>query len=240
MKNTQTYSRKNKVEEKRNIRKAIIFIVLTIGILVVFILYGFGALANFAVFLGELKKGSQPIVSDDQTPPIPPRFEPIPKATNQKNYEIKGSTEPGATIILSVNDNDHDLLANNEGEFRYAANLVDGENIISAFSQDDAGNKSNVIHTETIIFDNKNPELEITKPQDGATYYGSKERQLVIEGKTDEETKVNVNGRHVLVESTGKFTFLTTLSEGENKLTVKAEDIAGNTTEKVVTVTYSP
>jgi hypothetical protein len=235
-----SYSRKSKVEEKRNIRKAILFIFLTIGILVLFILYGFGALAKFAVFLGELKKGGQPVESNDQTPPIPPRFEPIPKATNEQELEIKGSTEPGATVILTVNGEDHDLLANNEGEFRYAADLLEGENIISAFSQDNAGNKNNAVQTLIVIYDHEAPKLELSKPQDGSSFYGSKERQLIIEGETDKETKVNVNGRHVVVESSGKFTFLTTLSEGENKLTIKAEDEAGNNTEKIVTVTYSP
>lgn len=206
----------------------------------IFVLYGFGALANFAVFLGNLKKGGQPIESNDQTPPIPPRFEPISKATNKPEFEIKGSTEPGATIVLTLNGKDHDILANNDGEFHYEAQLVDGENIISAFSQDSAGNKSNEVQTQTIIFDHESPGLDIIKPQDGASFYGSKERQLVIEGKTEEEAKVNVNGRHVVVESTGSFTFLTTLAEGENKLSIKAEDIAGNITEKLITVTYSP
>lgn len=240
MNNIHTYSRKSKVEERKNMRKAFLFGLLTIGAIVLFAFYGLGTLAKFVVFLGDLKKGNQPVQSDDTTPPIPPRFEPIPKETNKNNLDVKGSTEPGATVILVLNGRDYELLANNEGEFSFSANLVDGDNVISAFSQDNAGNKSNKTETQTVILDTSAPSLDITKPQDGSSYYGSKERQLVIEGKTEEEAKVSINGRNVVVETGGVFTFLTTLSEGTNALVVKAEDQAGNITEKTLTVMYSP
>lgn len=240
MNNSNTYSRKVKVEENRNKKKTLWFGFLTIVVLVLFFFYGFNALARLAVFLGDLKKGSQPVESNDTTPPIPPRFEPLPKATNNKELEIKGSTEPGATIELSVNGKVNELLANSDGEFRFTADLKSGENIISAYSQDNAGNKSNETETQTVALDTDAPSLETTKPQDGALFYGSKDRQLVIEGKTEERANVSVNGRHVVVEGSGNFTFLMTLTEGENKLDIKATDAAGNITEKTITVTYSP
>jgi hypothetical protein len=235
-----TYSRRNKVEEKRNIRNAVLLGALTIGILILFVLYGFGILANFAVFLGDLKKNGQPIESNDQTPPIPPRFEPIPKSTNQREIDIQGSTEPGATVVMTLNGEESELLANSDGEFHYTAKLSEEDNLLSAYSLDDAGNKSNQTETQTITFDEKAPDLEVTRPTDGASLFGSRERQLVIEGKTEPDTAVSVNGRHVVVESTGNFTFLTSLSEGENPFTVKAQDKAGNITEKEFKVTYAP
>jgi hypothetical protein len=236
----QTYSRKTKVEEKRNIRNAILFGVLTIALLVLFVLFGFGIIAKFVVFLGDIKKGNAPVVSDDTTPPIPPRFEPIPKATNNQQFDIKGSTEPGADVELTVNGEEHELLANSDGEFQYTANLETGENSIIAYSKDSAGNKSPETDTQTIVYDNTPPQLDITKPQDGASFYGSKQRQLVIEGKTEANTQVSVSGRHVVVDGNGGFTYLMTLSEGENALAIKVQDLAGNITEKDMTVTYSP
>lgn len=236
----QTYSRKNKVEEKKNIRNAILFALLTIALLIVFIVYGFGIVAKLVVFLGDIKKGNAPVVSDDMTPPIPPRFEPIPKATNQKEFDIKGSTEPGADVELIVNGEEYELLANSDGEFQYSANLLDGENTIAAYSQDSSGNKSTETEEQSILYDAKPPELEITKPQDGANFYGNKQRQLVIEGKTEANTQVSVSGRHVVVDANGGFTYLMTLSEGENSLLIKVQDIAGNITEKDLTITYSP
>jgi len=236
----QTYSRKNKVEEKRNIRNAFLFGFLTIALLVLFVFYGFGIIAKFVVFLGDIKKGNSPVVSDDSTPPIPPRFEPIPKATNNQEFDINGSTEPGADVELTVNGKVHELLANSDGEFQYSANLEDGDNTISAYSKDSAGNKSPETDKLTIVYDHTPPTLDISKPQDGASFYGSKQRQLVIEGKTESGTQVSVSGRHVVIDANGGFTYLMTLSEGENELNIKVQDIAGNISEKDMTVTYSP
>lgn len=214
--------------------------VLTIITVVLFVVFGFGLLAKLAVFLGDLKKGGQPVESNDQTPPIPPRFEPIPKATNQRNFDIKGSTEPGATVKIEFNGEENELLANNVGEFHYTASLDTGGNTITAYSEDSSGNKSVKTEEQSIVFDNTPPTLDVTKPEDGAGFYGTKQRQLVIEGKSEVDTQVSINGRHVLVDGTGAFTFLMTLSEGDNNLAVKSQDIAGNIAEKTLKVTYSP
>ena len=48
------------------------------------------------------------------------------------------------------------------------------------------------------------------------------------------------HGRIVVVESDGSFAFTTTLSEGENQFTVKASDKAGNSTEAVLKLNFSP
>jgi len=60
------------------------------------------------------------------------------------------------------------------------------------------------------------------------------------EGKVEENAKVQINDRVVVVESDGTFSFVTTLSEGQNNFTVKAEDEARNKVEKNLKVTYAP
>ena len=50
---------------------------------------------------------------------------------------------------------------------------------------------------------------------------------------------ININGRFVQVDSDGKFTFTTTLNEGENKFTIIAQDLAENITEKTLTLHFS-
>ncbi len=234
------YTRRIRVEMKRNFRQALIFGVLTIIAIILFVFFGFGVLARFAGLLGDLKKGSQPVTSNDNTPPIPPRFEPIPKATNKNDLEVTGSTEPGATVVLSLNGKESEILANNVGEFRYTAHLSGSENIVSAYAEDNVGNKSVQTEVQKVIFDSEPPSLAITRPNDGDSFYGPKDRQLVIEGKTESDSQVSINGRHVVVENTGNFTFLTTLSEGTNTLNIAALDVAGNKTEKTLTVNYSP
>src|SRR6476619_2578659 len=109
MKNQYSYSRKTRVEEQKNLKNAFRFMFLSVVAVVLFVVFGLGLLAKFAVFLGDIKKGNQPVVSNDATPPIPPRFEPIPKATNNQEFDINGSTEPGAEVELTVNGKVHEL-----------------------------------------------------------------------------------------------------------------------------------
>ncbi len=233
------YSRRTRTEERKNIRRAFIFSVLTLTSLLLVIFLGLPAVANFAAILTDLRKSGEPPDKEDTTPPVPPRLEPLPESTNEFRVEIKGSTEPGATVILFLNSKKEEILANKEGEFTYSFALLDGENIILALSKDNASNESQKTDTFRVVYDNDSPELEITSPEDGSKYYGSKQRQVVLEGKTEEGASVNINDRLVVVESDGTFTFATTLSEGENQFTIKAEDKAGNVEEKSLTLHFS-
>jgi bacillopeptidase F len=90
-----------------------------------------------------------------------------------------------------------------------------------------------------VNFDNEPPKLDITKPTDGSEFYGSRQRQLVIEGTTDENATININSRMVVVDNQGNFSFGITLQDGTNEFTIKAQDAAGNTTEKTLKVQYA-
>ena len=234
------YSRKAKTEEKKNLRRAVIFGILTLALLAVFFFYGLPAIIKFAAFLTDLKKSSTPSEISDSTPPPPPRFEPFPSHTNDLEIELKGSTEPGVTVILFLNNKNEEVLVNSEGDFNYDFELNDGKNTISAKAIDQAGNESQKTDTQTVTYDNDSPEINITKPQNNSEFFGSKERQIVIEGVTEEDASVSINGRKVVVESDGTFAFAITLSEGENQFTIKAEDRAGNSDEQSLLVTYTP
>ena len=76
------YSRRLKTEEVRNKRWALIFVVLTIGTVLLLITYGLPGIAKFSAFLTELRQTSEAVESSDTTPPPPPRLNLLPKATN--------------------------------------------------------------------------------------------------------------------------------------------------------------
>jgi len=234
------YSRRTKVEEKKNIRKAYFFVILSFGLIVLFFFFGLPTIVKFAAFLTEIKSSSSPIGSSDTTPPQPPRFGTLPEYTKETKVEVSGNTEAGSIVKISANNKDEEVVANNEGRFNYTFILRDGENGISAKSVDQAGNESSDSEFYTIIFDKDPPDLQITKPSDGGQFYGSSEKQITIEGITEENTSVNINGRIVIVGSSGKFSLMTTLTDGENTFTAKAQDKAGNLTEVVFKVTYHP
>lgn len=234
------YSRLSKLEEQKNVRSTAIFVILTIAALAAFFFFGLPTVIKFSAFLTDIRKSGEPVEKDDNTPPVLPRFDPLPEATNNNRVELIGRTEPGVTVTLFLNGTQEEILANNEGEFTYSFSLNKGNNRVSALAKDSAGNESQKSSVIVITFDNQPPEIEMTSPQDGTQYYGSKQRQVVIEGKTEEKAAVNINGRIVVVESDGSFAFTTTLSEGENQFTVKASDKAGNSTETVLKLNFSP
>jgi len=234
------HSRLARTEERQSIRRAIFFTFLTVVSIFAFIFLGLPVLAKFAGFLTDLKKSGLPIERNDTTPPAPPRLESLPEYTNEFSVEVKGTTEAGASIILFLNDDEEELVVNKDGEFNFTFKLDKGENTVSVKASDAAGNESQETDVYKIIFDNEPPELEITSPEDGKEFYGSKERQVSINGKTEESASVTINDRIVAVDVSGNFTFVTTLSEGENGFTIKTEDKAGNSNEASLTLRFTP
>lgn len=233
-------SRYTSAEEKKNTRKALGFIVLAAIFLGVFLFIGLPAVGKLMGFVSDLKRGNVTSPSYDKTPPAPPFFDLTPEAVNKSNFDLTGKTEEGATITISFNDVTEDIIANSSGEFTYNANLVKGENTFWAIAKDESGNESVKSKIVTVRFDNEPPKLNILTPGDGASYYGSSQKDLSITGETEPEVTLTVNERYVGVDAEGgTFSYSYPLSEGENKLEFKAVDKAGNETVKSLTINFT-
>ena len=234
------YSRLASVEEKRNMRRAFIFTILTILAILGVLFYGLPSVARFAAFLSDLRKSSLPVDRNDTTPPAPPRLDRLPEATKEPEIEISGVTEEGATVILTLNGKDEEVVADADGKFRFSYSLRKGENQILAKAKDRTGNESQPTAGITVLFDNEAPKLDISAPADGSQFYGDGQRQLAIKGTTEVGITLTINDRIVKVEEDGTFTFATTLADGENSFNLKSADKAGNQTEKTLKVNFSP
>ena len=234
------YSRLASVEEKRNMRRAFIFTILTILAILGVLFYGLPSVARFAAFLSDLRKSNLPVDRNDTTPPAPPRLDRLPEATKEPEIEISGVTEEGATVILTLNGKDEEVVADADGKFRFSYSLRKGENQISAKAKDRTGNESQPTAGITVLFDNEAPKLDISAPADGSQFYGDGQRQLAIKGTTEVGITLTINDRIVKVEEDGTFTFATTLADGENSFNLKSADKAGNQTEKTLKVNFSP
>ena len=57
-------------------------------------------------------------------------------------------------------------------------------------------------------------------------------------GETDKETYIKVNDLPVVVDAQGVFQTMVKLKEGENKIAIIAQDVAGNSEEKILILTY--
>lgn len=234
------YSRLASVEEKKNKSRAVFFVVLSILGVVALYYLGVPALARITAFVSDLKKSNTKITSADHTPPAPPKFSSFNNFTNQQNVSLTGTAEPGSTVKLTFNGNEQDVLADKDGNFTFNVQLDNGTNTFSATAVDSAGNTSQTTQSNTITFDNQPPNLTIDSPADGSQFFGSSQRQVTIKGTAESTDQITINDRIVAVDDNGGFQYTTSLSDGTNKFTVKAVDQAGNTTEKDITMNFSP
>ena len=234
------YSRLQSVEEKRNVRKAVLFVFLTIvGISLLFFV-GIPLFGKVAVFVSDLHGSRNAISKNDTTPPAPPRFNLISQFTNQQTMGLSGTAEPGATVKLSFNGNSQEVLVDKDGNFSFNLNLSDGNNTFSATATDPAGNVSQKTKDYEITFDSKPPTLTVSSPSDGSSFFGSNQRQATIQGTTEIGCQVVINDRIISVDDNGNFQYTTSLNDGANTFAVKSTDQAGNTTEKDITLNFSP
>src|SRR4030065_1499088 len=90
----RAYSRLQSVEERRNLRKAILFIVLATAIIVLLVFVGVPLVGRLTVFISDLRGGGKAISKNDTIPPGSPRFNFFPAFTNQHTVHITGASEP--------------------------------------------------------------------------------------------------------------------------------------------------
>lgn len=237
---SQNYSRLQSVEEKRNVKKALMFTTLTIIIIVLLFVVGIPLFGKFTVFISDLRSGGKSISKNDTTPPAPPKFNYFPAFTNKTSASVSGTVESGVTVKLFFAMNSQETLADKNGNFVFDINLADGENNFSALAVDTSGNISQKTNDYKITLDTKPPVLTISSPSDGTSFFGSNQRQVTIQGTTDSNSQIIINDRIVSVDDTGKFQYTTTLNDGANTFAVKSTDQSGNLTEKNITLNFSP
>lgn len=196
--------------------------------------------AKFATFMSNLGKSDKPIVLNDTTPPAPPQISDENEYTNQKSFEVSGNTEAGAVVIITFNSGKEEVISDKAGFFSLKFNLQNGENSFSAQAKDQAGNISQPTKVYIVIFDDTPPEIVIESPADGSEYFGSKQTQVTIKGRSEAGSSVTINDRFASVNADGNFSYTASLSEGQNAFNIKAIDKAGNEKEKTFTLKFSP
>jgi len=235
-------SRLARKEEARNLRRALLYGLLTILVVILVLFWGIPSLVRIATFFNQWQSSSTPVGKSDLLPPAPPKINPIPAATKKDLLSISGQAEAGSTVeIFLQNAAIQTVVADNEGRFTIdRLKLSSGENKIHAVATDQAGNISQPSTKMTILFDNQAPELEIFSPQDRATFSGEKQKKVTISGKTEPGITLTINDRLIILNQEGNFSTTRQLSEGENIFKIVASDRADNQTEKEIKVTYTP
>lgn len=233
-------SRLRRVEEKDASRRIAIALLGIVGVSVFLLLFGVKILIGFSLLVDRIRGGSAP-VEQQQTIVLPPVLDPLPEATGSATISISGKGAPKTKAIVYVNDAEYKRIpVETDGAFTMSDIPIDGKSItIYAKLIDDKDNMSNASNTITTTADRTAPKLTIDKPEDNATINDGTHK-VTVTGITDEDSKVTINGRIVVVKSDGSFNYQMPLNDGENKLKIVSKDEAGNETSVERKVTYQP
>lgn len=228
---TKNYSRLQKTENRRATRSIVLYAIMTIVALFLLLRFGLAYLFKFTNYLGSLS-GREVKTEEKLSTLLPPTLEELPEHTKDAEIRVKGRTKPGQTVFVFVNTNKKEVLADAEGEFNALVTIdKDNENNIYAYVSDNLGQNSANSREFTVKFDDQAPKVEIINIVSGITFYGENERNKKIEGQTEVDAKLTINGRLAIINNEGKFNFPIRLNDGENKFTLIAVDPAGNETK---------
>lgn len=100
---TRTVSRLQRLEEKRNMNKAVWLILGTFVLIGLTVTIGFNLLTKIFIFMGNVNSTNKPVEKSDFIPPGPPVLLSMYDATNSATISLKGVAEPGATVYLTQN-----------------------------------------------------------------------------------------------------------------------------------------
>lgn len=229
-------SRRIEQKTKKNLLLSVLGIILVI--LLVF-KFGIPLLINLSFFLSGSKGTQEQSQNHDSSFIAPPILDPFPQATSSANITISGVSSKDQTIILYINGSLIDSTKTKDnGTFSFKETVSAGESTIKAKAV--VGNKeSEFSGALTTSFKSAPPSLKIDSPSDGQSF--SKDQNFAdVNGVTDLDVKVTVNGFWAIIDVSGNFSYKLPLQNGENKIKIIVTDTAGNKIEKEIKVTYSP
>jgi len=237
----RTYqSRLTKKERWKNLRTTVLMSILTAILLGGLVYWGLPLFIKLTSWWTGVQSKPSNTASDTIAPTIP-RLLITNKATKEPKISLKGFGEPESNVYVLLNGvqvAQTQVQANSQFDINDIT-LNEGDNEISAYAKDQAGNESQVSLPEKIIFDNVGPVLEITSPQNNSVMRGSLAQTVTIEGTVNEEARIWINERLVIVDQ-GVFRNSYRLSQGSQDIVIKAVDQAGNETETTLTLSYQP
>lgn len=233
-------SRLRRFEEKYAMRRMVLAVIGSLALLVFVAIFGLRILIGFSLLVDRIR-GTSPQSQNTSVTLQSPVLDPLPEATNSATLTIHGQGNSKATVIVYVKDIEYKkVTASDDGRFSVEDIPVEeGEFTATAKISDDKNNISSVSNIISSTIDRTPPKLEISEPEDRKTVNDGTHR-VTVQGITDDDMKVTINGRIVVVKSDGSFTYSFPLNDGENKLTIVSKDLAGNETKVERIVMYQP
>lgn len=229
--------RLERVQEKKMKNTIIMYVVILFVVLYFIFTFGIKLLLNTSSFISGLfpQPSNKPLSkTEDSFSAID--ITSIPQATNSANIIVSGSVLNFDTLTFYLNkvkvkevDSPSDIFNEEIGDLEKGENSI----YILAKSKDSKTEKSTI--TYKVFYKSEKPKLEISEPSDNST---TNNQEIKIKGSTDIETYIHINDLPVVVDVNGNFETIVRLKDGDNQITAKAQDIAGNEEIKTIKVTY--
>ena len=236
MKKVYRVQRLARKEESAVIKRIFWLSVLSIVIVIVIFTIGIPLLGRFADLLDNIFGNNSNTVSEGEAP-LPPVVDTLPENTNQRTITVSGfSTNSSRVEIYNFGQLVNETNVNNSKFEFIDFRLSEGENKLSFKNFSADGKSSDFSQEIVIVFDNKPPDLEVENPTDGQIFLQN--NKIKVNGKTENNAQVFANGFLANVSADGNFEVSIPLVEGENKIEIKAQDDAGNTTIKELKVEF--
>lgn len=222
--NRQPLRRSSKDQSKQNIMYLIILVLL----IIFFATIGFKFVINASLWLSG--NGSTDSTTEQKSDTdellLAPELYDAPDATNSAEIRVSGRGTLDTTLRIYVNDAIVDTMKQDQEDFEASIPLENGTNTIYLQTKDAKRKQSKDSEIYTVLVLKEKPSLSIASPKDGEVF---DKDTTTLSGETDQNVSIHINGAPVVVAADGTFKKELRLKEGDNQLTVRATDIAGNT-----------
>jgi hypothetical protein len=155
------------------------------------------------------------------------------------SFAVEGTAKDNVDIDfveLSIDGGGVWELANGTQDWDLVVTVpTDGDYTITARTFDLIGNMA--VDSINISVDAKLPEVDIKTPKQNTV---SESKTIPVEGKTDPNALVKVNGAAVPVDDNGTFSTLVSLNDGTNEVIVSIQKPAGTITKKIRVIYVHP
>lgn len=148
------------------------------------------------------------------------------KYTNLEKIPVTVTLNNPYSVVFVVNgETVSEIEKKNKGEYIYDIPISEGQNEVLTYIVDDEGNMRSTKYS--VIRDSIKPSLSLDMDYDGLSTYDD---TGVFTGKVKDYETFMVNETEPVIAGDGSFKVEYILKDGENRIEMKATDIAGNET----------
>lgn len=212
-----------------------VFIIFCLCIVAVLMFVGIAPIINFAAGISSMFGSRTSAVSASATNSvISLRPDDLPVATSTATLKVSGNVSNAASVAVYIGGTRKKTIDTaRQSQFDGTISLTKGRNEIQFVALNDAGRRESDVHV--VFYLSEKPTITLETPSSESLT--TLENYLNIKGAVEPKSvTLTVNSTPVVVDADGVFQYSASLNQGDNTITVKAVDEAGQETVKTLQV----